>query len=116
MVLEEGWGEMSRAVAKHRPHAPIAVLSESLKVCRQLSISRGVHPTWLDSDEDGIIDGISAEEACDIVSTKLGLLDPGDVAVVVIGDSISVETVGFWDEVDDDDEQKPYTRPEQRPV
>ena len=32
IVFEEGWGEISRAVSRHRPEVPIAVLCESMKV------------------------------------------------------------------------------------
>ena len=98
VVFEDGWGETARAVAKHRPSMPIAALCDSLKVCRQLSISRGVFPTHIttpsDEPEDYLsLDTIDAADGCSLVVERLGLLEPGDLAVVLVGESLSVETV-----------------------
>ena len=107
VVLEDGWGDTARAVAKHRPPMPIAALCDSIKVCRQLSISRGVYPVLVempalddDASEDGegamepmTLDMLDASDACAVVSSELDLLSPGDLAVVLHGDVISVETV-----------------------
>ena len=73
---------------------PISALSDSVKVCRQLSISRGVEPLYLDAEGMDMLD----EEApsfsmCSVVCTRTDLLGPEDVAVCVIDDSITVETI-----------------------
>lgn len=105
--MRQGWGEASRSLAKHRPSVPIAALCDSLKVCRQLSISRGVFPTHVDpavaemasepeeAGEEGwsSLDMMDAAESCALVQSRLGLLAAGDLAVVVTGTSISVEVV-----------------------
>jgi len=103
VVSEDGWGEAARAIAKHRPPMPIAAICDSLKVCRQLSISRGVHPVHVaeeaptaDTEADDPLwsDGtLCAADCCNLVADRLGLLEPGDLAVVVQGDSVSVEVV-----------------------
>ena len=94
VVWEGGDGRLARAIAKHRPAMPISALSDSVKVCRQLSISRGVEPLYLDAEGMDMLD----EEApsfsmCSVVCTRTDLLGPEDVAVCVIDDSITVETI-----------------------
>jgi len=112
VVVEEGFGEMARAVSKHRASIPIIAISDSLKVCRQLSISRGVYPTMLAPDpessaEEFSLSDLTPEEACDIGMAE-GMLQPGDSAVVVAGSSITVEFVDdFPDDDDDGDDDAP---------
>ena len=44
VVVENGNGDLARAVAACRPERPVAVVSPSLKVCRQLIIGRALLP------------------------------------------------------------------------
>jgi len=101
VVIEEGFGEMARAVSKHRPSVPIIAISDSMKVCRQLSISRGVYPQYLEfapSDGDGDEEmespllELTADAACEL-GVQAQLLQPGDTAVVVVGESLTIETI-----------------------
>uniref|UniRef100_A0A7S2BE55 Pyruvate kinase n=1 Tax=Haptolina brevifila TaxID=156173 RepID=A0A7S2BE55_9EUKA len=101
VVIEEGFGEMARAVSKHRPPIPIIAISDCLKVCRQLSISRGVYPQLFEGDdmeENGLAE-MSADRACEL-GVMADLLKPGDTAVVVFGNGITVEMIEDMDELD----------------
>ena len=109
VVFEDGWGETARNVSKFRPTVPIAALCDSLKVCRQLSISRGVVPLLVEPQpeiagdqpegEDEFrndmfsLDTLDASDACSLVAERTGLLEPGDLAIVLVGETISVEVV-----------------------
>ena len=70
-------------------------LCDSLKVCRQLSISRGIYPAHVmpegNGDEVETVLELDAADGCELVANRFGLLEPGDMAVVVMGESISVE-------------------------
>ncbi len=44
VVIEDGLGELSRAVSACRPDMPVVTISSSLKVCRQLILNRGLYP------------------------------------------------------------------------
>jgi len=44
VVMENGWGDLARAVSACRPDMPIVPISPSMKVCRQLIVNRGVYP------------------------------------------------------------------------
>jgi len=44
VVMEDGTGDLSRAVAACRPDMPVVPISASLKVVRQLILSRGLYP------------------------------------------------------------------------
>ena len=44
VVVDHGNGDLARAVAACRPERPVAVVSPSLKVCRQLIIGRALFP------------------------------------------------------------------------
>jgi pyruvate kinase len=46
VVQEDTEGYLTRAVSRQRPAVPIAAISDSIKVCRQLSISRSVQPVF----------------------------------------------------------------------
>ena len=50
IVVEHAQGHETRAIVKHRPDCPIISLAPSLKVCRQLNLSRGVQPLYVDDD------------------------------------------------------------------
>ena len=96
LVYEDGSGELARGVAKHRPKMPIVALCDSLKVCRQLSISRGVYPALVEpgEDEDSDLGMLMPNEACERVMAELPqLLGWGDVAVIVTTDSLTIEVL-----------------------
>lgn len=92
-------GRLARAIARHRPPMPIAAMSDSVKICRQLAISRGVSPLHVAFDAlggsaveaEGIPDSFAL---CSIACERTALFEPEDKAVVVIGDQISVEVIG----------------------
>ena len=124
VVFEDGWGETARNISKFRPTVPIAALCGSLKVCRQLSISRGVVPLLVEPqpeiagdptegedefrDDMFSLDTLDASDACSLVAERTGLLEPGDLAVVLAGETISVEVVMEPMEWDGDEaESKP---------
>ena len=87
-------GRLARAVSKYRPAMPIAAVSESLKICRQLSISRGVEPFHLSDELISQLDDIeSSFELCQVVAANTSMLDPDDTVVCVVGESVSVETI-----------------------
>ena len=44
LVAEMGCGNVARALAACKPDAPVAVFCPSLKVCRQLALSRALYP------------------------------------------------------------------------
>jgi len=44
VVVEDGIGDLARAVSACRPDMPVVPISPSLKVCRQLIVNRGVYP------------------------------------------------------------------------
>ena len=114
-LTPQGWGEATRAISKQRPPVPIAALSESLKVCRQLSVSRGVYPVHVaPSAEGSAADGsgseasqldslgmMDSEDACSLAMSRLDFMKPGDVAVVVMGETMRVEVIDeMYDDVD----------------
>jgi len=86
VVLERGDGEVARAVSAERPMVPIAALSPSLKVCRQLSISRGVHAIH---DEAAL----GASEAARHAATLLGLESASEVVLLDRDGALSMVTV-----------------------
>ena len=93
-------GRLARAVSKHRPTMPIAAVSDSLKICRQLSISRGVQPFHLSDELVSQLDEIeSSYELCGLVAAHTTLLNENDTVVCVVGESLSVETIdeNFFD-------------------
>lgn len=92
-------GYTAQMLSKTRPSMPIIAITSDEKVCRQLSINWGVYPihgcsyTTLDEIITGCID----------LSLKSGLIDNGDLVVIVVGvpvgiagatNLIKVETVG----------------------
>lgn len=78
IVDEDGMGDLTRCVAKYRPTSPIAAVCDSLKVARQLSISRGVQPVFLSPETE-----VEHDEIVAFVGEQTGLLAPGDTAVIV---------------------------------
>ena len=77
----EDTGPLARAVAKSRPSMPIAALSASLKVCRQLAISHGVQPIFVDDDamaRFSDIDTADLDEVCAFVCERTDLLKPAE--------------------------------------
>ena len=88
---------------------PIAALCASKKDCRQLAISRGVLPVYVDEEglsrlsDDG--DFPDAFEAVALVCEKTDLLPIEEKVVCVIGDAISVQHIDeqFY-EMDEDEE------------
>jgi len=40
-----------------------------------------------------VIDTLDASDACSLVAERTGLLEPGDLAIVLVGETISVEVV-----------------------
>jgi pyruvate kinase len=90
-------GRLARGVARHRPPMPIAAISPSLKICRQLAVSRGVIALPMDVGTDIV----GLPDAFDLVAhvcENTPLLEHDDVAVVVLGDRISVETIEHFDD------------------
>jgi pyruvate kinase len=54
VVVETGAGELTRALAAVRPDVPVVAICSSLKVCRQLIISRGVYPVHAPDGGDAV--------------------------------------------------------------
>jgi len=90
-------GRLARGVARHRPPMPIAAISPSLKICRQLAVSRGVIALPMDVGTD-IVGLPDAFYLVAHVCENTPLLEHDDVAVVVLGDRISVETIEHFDD------------------
>ncbi len=44
VVVETGDGATARALAAVRPDVPVVAISPSIKVCRQLIVSRSIYP------------------------------------------------------------------------
>jgi len=100
-------GTLARAVAHHKPGLPIVAVSDSLKVCRQLAISRGVTPVFVadvNDPETGIEEHAAWEAGwlCDVVTNRTELLDHHETVVCVVGNQVSLQTVAL--DVDEDDE------------
>ena len=87
---------LARAVCKHRPPMPIAAISDSIKMCRQLNLSKGIEPLLIDSAmlDDFEEDIALSYELTSAVMERTELLGPDDTAVCVFGNQISVETMG----------------------
>ena len=84
----ESLGALTRAVsqgADSRPDVPIISYSTSLKVCRQLSISRGVVPAHVPAPPED-----AATAAAQAVAS--GLLPAGAPLVVLCDGALSVVT------------------------
>ena len=96
VVVDDGCGELARLVAAHRPECPIVALNPSLKVCRQLSISRGVYAHLVPEIEPHFID----PQLSAVAAASAGVLEEGERLVLMLGDSVTAMT--YWD--DDDDE------------
>lgn len=52
VVVESGNGETAQALAACRPDVPVVVACKSMKVCRQLMVSRGLYPVQTDGAAD----------------------------------------------------------------
>ena len=82
----DSMGALSRAVSAgqggERPTVPIVSLSTSLKVCRQLSLSRGVRPVHV-----AAVPG-SAAEAVQLASDA-GLVEKGQCVLVVTPEALT---------------------------
>ena len=63
-----------------------------------------MYPSWLDTESGDSLDEISPADACNLVVERSGVLRPGDTAVVLIGETITVEEVDgdFGDDESDE--------------
>ena len=89
LAVDDGLGQLARILSATRPPVPIVAINDSLKVCRQLSISRGVYPHY----EEQLEQFAEPQAACE-VAAAMGLLEEGDKAVVMLGDSVTAVT--YW--------------------
>lgn len=71
VVIGDKTGDITRLVSKYRPHMPILMIADTVKVAKQLTIHRSVYPTMLPHAQ-----AMSA-------AVKQGLMDKGDVVVVL---------------------------------
>ena len=85
IVEETGFGDLSRCVAKHRPSMPIAAVCDDLKVARQLAVSRGIHAAFVHAESE-----IDDTEVAAFVHQSTGLLEPGETAVILRSDEMSM--------------------------
>ena len=96
IIDEHGNGSLSRAVAQQRPSMPIVSVCASLKVARQLSVSRGVRPLFAPDESD-----MEASDISSYVSEQTGLLMAGDKAVILDGQMETIELEVFYPEGSD---------------
>ena len=89
LAVDDGLGQLARILSATRPPVPIVAINDSLKVCRQLSISRGVYPHY----EEQLEQFAEPQAACE-VAAAMGILEEGDKAVVMLGDSVTAVT--YW--------------------
>ena len=79
-------GRSARMISRYRPDCKIIAGSTSERVCRQLNLSWGVEPIYIE-EKDEIFElfdhAISEAKAC-------GLLKPGDIAVINAGVPLGV--------------------------
>ena len=54
VVMEDGKGDLSRAIAACRPDVPIVAITSSMKICRQLMLSRGLYPICAEGVSDAV--------------------------------------------------------------
>ena len=54
VVVENGVGKVAQAVAACRPDLPVVVVCPSLKVCRQLIVSRALYPIQSADGDDPV--------------------------------------------------------------
>ena len=83
--LRHSQGALTRAVSQGsaaRPDVPIVALSSSLKVCRQLSISRAVVPAHVTALP-------TTAEAAAAAALSAGLVAEGSLLVVLCGSSLA---------------------------
>jgi len=81
VVMEEGKGELAQAIAACRPDVPVVVISPSMKVCRQLMVSRALFPVHSPTAPADPVK-LAREQDC-VAEGKVVLLDAdGKVSVV----------------------------------
>lgn len=74
-------GRTARMISKYRPDCPIIGGSTQESICRQLSLSWGVHPILLEEKKDTFeLFGHAIRKA-----EEMGLLEKGDIAVLTAG-------------------------------
>ena len=79
-------GFTARLITRYRPEASILVFTVSVRVARRLQLLWGVRPLVLDTilqHHDEVVDVVDHQ------LRELGLADPGDVLVLLMGDPIS---------------------------
>jgi len=80
-VVEDGNGDLSRAVAACRPDVPVVPITKSMKVCRQLMISRGLYPICAEGE---VADAVAAaRDAGFAPSDEAVVLLAGDGSLIV---------------------------------
>ncbi|HEY9855151.1 MAG TPA: pyruvate kinase [Stenomitos sp.] len=81
IVIATFSGSSARHVSKYRPSCPIIAASCNEEVCRQMALVWGVVPMHIAQNDD--IEALFTD-AVDC-STGMGLLAPGDLAIIVAG-------------------------------
>ena len=81
VVVERALGDTTRAMSAAKPAVPIVSLSSSIKVCRQLGLSRAVHVAHVEQKE------LEFASIATLVR-DMGLVPEGDAQVVLVEENI----------------------------
>ncbi|SDB06473.1 pyruvate kinase [Eubacterium oxidoreducens] len=79
-------GFTARMISRNRPNCPIVGCSTEITTCRQLALSWGVYPLWVEQaqSEESLLDtGVDA-------ALKAGLVQQGDLVVITAGIPLGV--------------------------